>query len=137
MTALMLTRSAERINYLALALGARRAIKGLKMLLRTKHVPPEAREALQSAVNSVKALAAPGKLYSELHNEGGYDRSEAIQTLQEVADQMLDGRLLASLEAIIAGTNTEEDVHLAIRFFSAIEKRALHHYDDPSLAETG
>ena len=31
---------------------------------------------------------------------------------------------------------TDEDVRAAIRFFSAMENRALYHYNDPSLAES-
>jgi hypothetical protein len=133
----MQQRAVERINYLALAMEARKAMKDLKAFARTKEVSPQLTTALRGAVNSVKALASPGKLYSELHNEGGYDRSEAIQTLTEVADQLQGENFLTKLESVLAGKGSPDDFQSAIRFFSAIEKKALYYYDDPSLAETG
>lgn len=137
MTALMHQRATERINYLALAMHARKAMKDLRAFARTKEANPQLSEALKSAVNSVKALTSPGKLYSELHDEGGYDRSEEIKTLTDVANQLQGEDFLAKLESVLAGKGTDDDFQSAIRFFSAIEKQALYYYDDPSLAEAG
>jgi hypothetical protein len=135
--AYMFGRSGQRINYLSLAIEARRAIKGLKAFASTRETTPELKSALNAVIGSINALKAPQELYSKLHEKGSYDYFEHLQTLKEVADALNDKHLAERLEAILASHYQEDDIQSAIRFFSAMEKRALHHYNDPLLAEAG
>jgi hypothetical protein len=137
MVNLMANRSGERIHYLTLAIDARRAIKALKSYGKNAGRTDNLESALKLAVNSTKALSASQELYSQLHGEGSYDHFEQIQTLQDVIANFDSAALLRKLEGILTSSDkqNEEDIQLAIRFFSAIEDRALYYYNDPMYAE--
>src|SRR5437660_7258956 len=132
-----MAHAGERIHYLTLALEARSAIKRLKLLLKTKEYTPELKSALKAAAVSLRAVDSQKNLYSKLYDDVGYSRFEEIETLQEVRRMLGDTGVGAHLERVLSGVNcTDEDVRAAIRFFSAMENRALYHYNDPSLAES-
>lgn len=126
----------ERINYLSLALQARSAIKRLGLLQHPHEPQPELKSALQAALNSLRApTPVMSKLHDE-HEEAEFNRFEEIQTVEEVIGSLDDSSLKDKIERILNGTKyTEDDVRSTIRFFSAVENRALYHYDDPSLAD--
>jgi hypothetical protein len=127
----------ERINYLSLALQARSAIKRLRLLSPANEPAPELRSALQAALNSLTSTKSQEGLYSRLYDEAGFNRFEEIQTVEEVIYVLDDSNLKDRIERILEGQKyADEDVSTVIRFFSAVENRALYHYDDPSLAET-
>jgi len=127
----------ERINYLSLALLARSAIKRLRLLLPTSVPTPELKSALQAALNSLSDPKNPHEgLYSKLYDEAGFNRFEEIQTVEEVIRVLDDPNLKDRIERILKGQKyTDEDIRATIGFFSAVENRALYHYDDPSFAE--
>jgi hypothetical protein len=133
----MVNRGA-RINYLSLALQARSAIKRLKLLLAGNKPTPELKAALLAALNSLgEPTLRSGSPIAKLHDEVGFDRFEEIQTVEEVIHILGDSNLREEIARIHSGENyTEEDIRATIGFFSAVENRALYHYDDPSLAET-
>jgi len=93
--------------------------------------------ALRAALNSLSEPTSQSSAVSKLHDEAGFNRFEEIQTVEEVRRALDDPNLKDEIERIHAGKKyTEKDVRAAIEFFSAVENRALYHYDDPSLAET-
>ena len=126
----------ERINYLSIALRARAAIKTLKCLVETREFTSELKRDLEVVLNSLKSGDSK-PLRSKLSNEVPYSRFEEVQTLDEVAKSFKDTDLVSRLEALLKGACEEDDVRSAIRVFSAIEKRALYQYNDPSWAEAG
>jgi hypothetical protein len=128
----------ERINYLSLALQARSAIKRLRLVLAGSEPTPELKSALGAALNSLSEPAPrPESPVSKLHDEAGFNRFEEIRTVEEVIQVLQNPSLKDEIERILEGQKyTEEDVRATIGFFSAVEGRALYHYDDPSLAET-
>jgi hypothetical protein len=126
----------ERINYLSLALQARSAIKRLKLLPPASQPAPELTSALRAALNSLANPKSQEGLYSRLYDEAGFNRFEEIQTVEEVIRVLDDPNLKDRIELILGGQGyTGEDIRTVIGFFSAVENRALYHYDDPSLAE--
>jgi hypothetical protein len=127
----------ERTNYLSLALQARSAIKRLRLVLVGGEPTPELKSALGAALNSLSEPTPKSGSVSRLHDEAGFNRFEEIQTVEEVIRVLDDPDLRDEIARICAGkAYTAEDVRAVIGFFSAVENRALYHYDDPSLAET-
>lgn len=134
--------SGERTNYLSIALRARGAIKSLKSMMNEVQgaLPlPNAQllEDLRSVVQSLKAIESAEQTRASLSHEAPYIRFEEVQTLDEVAKSLKDERLLGHLEALLSGGCQRDDMRTAVRLFSAIEKRALYHYSDPSWTGSG
>jgi hypothetical protein len=132
----------ERTNYLSVALRARGAIKTLKSMMNAGQglmsLPnSELQQDLDGVVQSLKAIESSEPLHSRLSREAPYRRFEEVQTLDEVSRSFRDAQLLPPLEALLKGGTEQDDMRSAIRFFSAIEKRALYHYSDPSWAGSG
>lgn len=124
--------SGQRSYYLALALDARRALNALEA---GKDLKP-AMEAIKSALESLRALRTPQELYKRLHATGGYEHLEQLRTLEDVQGYLKDENLLARLEALNGKTSLDAvGITFAQKFFLALESRALHYYDDPSLAQ--
>jgi hypothetical protein len=133
----MFVMAGERTNYLSLALRARGAIKTLKSLMNASQglLPlsnSELAQDLDSVVQSMKAIGSSDSLHSKLSHERRYRRFEEVQTLDEVTRSFKDPKLLSRLEAVLNGGTKQEDMRAAIRLFCAVERRALHHYNDPS-----
>jgi hypothetical protein len=132
----------ERTNYLSVALRARGAIKTLKSLMNARQgllsLPnPELQQDLKSVVQSLKAIESSEPVHTKLSQEAPYRRFEEVQTLDEVSKSFKDAQLLTRLEALLNGGYQQDDMRTAIRLFSAIERRALYHYSDPSWAGSG
>jgi len=137
-----LAMAGERTNYLSVALRARGAIKTLKSMMSARQgllsLPnPELQQDLDSVVQSLKAIESSEPLNSKLSREAPYRRFEEVQTLDEVSRSFRDANLLAPLEALLKVGCEQNDMRTAIRLFSAIERRALYHYSDPSWAGLG
>ena len=129
----------ERTNYLSVALRARGAIKTLKSLMNARQgllslSNSELQQDLKSVVQSLRAIESSEPLHAKLSHEAPYRLFEEVQTLDEVSRSFKDDQLLARLQALINGGCQMEDMRTAIRLFSAIERRALYHYSDPSWA---
>jgi hypothetical protein len=124
--------SGQRSYYLALALDARRALNALSA---GKDLRP-AMEAIRAALETLRALGTPQELYAKLHAEGGYEHLEQLRTLEDVQQYLNDDDLIARLEALNGKTSLDASaVRFVQKFFLALESRALHYYDDPSLAQ--
>lgn len=136
------TMAGERTNYLSVALRARSAIKTLRSMMSACQgllsIPnPELGQDLRSVVESLKAIEVSQPLHAKLCHEMPYRRFEEVQTLDEVSRSFKDPELIPRLEAVLDGGCQREDMRTAIRLFSAIERRALYHYSDPSWAGSG
>jgi hypothetical protein len=131
----------ERTNYLSVALRARAAIKALKSLINEPQgilfSNSELEQDIKSVVQSLKAIESSEPLHAKLSHETPYRRFEELQTLDEVSRAFKDTQLLTRLEALLSGRSERDDMRTAIRLFSAIERRALYHYGDPSWAGSG
>ena len=133
---------AMRVNYLAVALRARGAIKTLKSLMSARQgvlsLPnPQLQQDLESVLRSLRAVESSKPLHSGLSSEMPYRPYEEVQTFEEVTRSFRDTQALARLEALVAGGCDQDDMRTAIRLFSAVERRALYHYNDPSWAQSG
>jgi hypothetical protein len=136
------TMAGERTNYLSVALRARGAIKTLKSMMNAgqglQSLPnPQLQRDLDSVLQSLKCIESSEPLHSRLSREIPYRRFEEVQTLDEVSRSFGDAQLLAPLEALLKGGSEQDDLRTAIRLFSAIERKALYHYNDPSWAGSG
>jgi len=132
----------ERTNYLSVALRARAAIKALKLLMNEPQgilslSTSELGQDIKSVVQSLKAIESSEPLHAKLSHEAPYRRFEELQTLDEVSRAFKDTQLLTRLEALLSGRSEQDNMRTAIRLFSAIERRALYHYGDPSWAGPG
>jgi hypothetical protein len=132
----------ERINYLSVALRARGAIQTLKSLIDARQgvlsLPnPSLQEDLKSVLHSLRAGDSSEPVQSKLSGDVPYRPFEEVETLDEVSKSFKDTQILSRLEALIEGGCDEVDMRIAIRLFSAVERRALYHYNDPSWAHAG
>lgn len=126
----------ERSGYLALALDARKTINALLQLEQhegaEQEISADVRGVIQGAVKSLKALASDGPLFAQLEGASSYDSYEQMRTLHEVQAAMNDNELEDQLEAVVSAPNRPDRnlrLGLAIRFFSALENRALYRYN--------
>jgi hypothetical protein len=136
------TMAGERTNYLSIALRARGAIKTLRSMMGSCQgflsLPnPELQQDLRSVVESLRTIEFSQPLHANLCHEAPYRRFEEVQTFDEVSRSFKGAKLIPRLEAVIDGGFQSEDMRTAIRLFSAIERRALYHYSDPSWAGSG
>jgi hypothetical protein len=124
--------SGQRSYYLALALDARRALNALATGM---NLAP-AIEAIKTAAESLEALNTPQNLYAKLHAEGGYEHLEQLRTLEDVQHYLKEENLKGKLEILAKKPVFDEpSIAFARKFFLALESRALHYYDDPSLMQ--
>lgn len=129
----MLPTIGDRTPYLQLALNAREVINAL-LRVRQAHeqVPAALLLAIEDAVASLTAVSERGSLFDHLREPSAFTRYEQIQTLAEVRDALKDDRLIEKLNTIIRpDADPDQRWQYAgdvLRFFSALESRALHHY---------
>src|SRR5579863_4330310 len=130
--------SAERVHYLSLALDARLVIKALRQRSPSKGTDEALQSSLRAALHSLKAISRGGDMYSRLGDLEPYEHFEQIYTLQEVSASLNDSNLLRELEALSAPEGPSAAARAAaLKFFSEVERRALHYYSDPCLSEMG
>lgn len=132
----------ERTNYLSVALRARAAIKTLKSLMLAQQgllclSSTELHQDMKSVADLLRAIEHGEPLQARLSHEAPYRQFEEVQTVDEVSRSFKSAQILAPLEALLGGGSQKEDTRAAIRLFSAIEKRALYHYSDPSWSGLG
>jgi hypothetical protein len=131
-------RSAERVHYLSLALDARLVIKALRQKSPTEATNAELQGSLRAVLDSLRAINRGGDMYSRLGDLEPYEHFEQIYTLQEVSASLNDPNLLKELEGLSAPEGPSAAVKVtALKFFSEVERRALHYYSDPCLSEMG
>ena len=130
----MLVTAGERIQYLSLAMDARKAIEALCQFLETGERTPNLEKAIHDVANYLEAVEGGGDLYANLRADSSFEHFEQIQTLDEVKSALDDKRLVQRLEGVLEAPSTRtqrENAKYAIKFFSRLEGRALHHYNQP------
>jgi len=130
--------SGEKIHYLSLALDARLAIKALRQKSAADIIAPQLRDSVKTALDSLKAINRGGELYARLGELEPYEHFEQMYTLREVAASLKDSNLVEELQALSESERPSSEARAAaLKFFSEVERRALHYYSDPSLSEQG
>lgn len=136
-----MSSAGNRSSYLALALDARKTINALLQLNRARdpnvEISADVKSVIQGAVESLKALASGGSLFAHLEGASSYGSYEQIRTLHEVQAAMNEVQLEDRLAAVLSGADPEKQGRsreLAIRFFSALENRALSRYNGAASA---
>jgi hypothetical protein len=133
----VMQHSGEKIHYLSLALDARLAIKALRQKSPTGASAPQLRESIRAALDSLKAISRKGEVYARLGELEPYEHFEQIYTLQQVWVSFKDSNLVEELQDLSSENPTPAARAAALKFFSEVERRALHYYSDPSLSEQG
>jgi hypothetical protein len=129
--------SGEKIHYLSLALDARLAIKALRLKPLPGAAVPPLRESVRAALDSLKAISKGAELFAGLGELEPYEHFEQMYTLQQVWVSLKDSNLVAELQDLSSESPSPEARAAGLRFFSEVERRALHYYGDPSLSEQG
>ncbi len=122
----------DTTNSLSLAVDARKAVKALVAFRRSGLRDEQLRQVLSDAVASLNALNAGTSLFANLSPASSYESYEQIRTVQEVQAAISDDKLTEKLQLLLgesAGEQIQESVQSAIRFFTAIENRALQKYN--------
>jgi len=130
----MLVTAGERIQYLSLALDARKAIEALCAFLETGERSVKLKRSIRDVTNYLQAVQGGGDLYANLSGRSSFEHFEQIQTLDEVKNAFQDKDLVAKLEGVLKPGSSRaqrENAKYAIKFFSRLEGRALHHYNQP------
>ena len=125
----------ERIQYLSLALDARQAIEALCSFLETGNQSPKLKGSIQDVTSYLEAVNGGGDLYAGLTGPSSFEHFEQIQTLDEVKESFRDKDLVSRLEGVLNAKSDHlkrENAKFAIKFFSKLEGRALHHYNQPA-----
>jgi len=129
--------SGEKIHYLSLALDARLAIKALRQKPSRGEAVSQLRESVRAALDSLKAISRSDELYAQLGELEPYEHFEQMYTLQQVWLSLKDSNLVEELQNLSSESPSLEARAAALKFFSEVERRALHYYSDPSLSEQG
>jgi len=130
----MLVTAGERIQYLSLALDARKAIEAICTFLETGERTRNLERSIHDVTNYLAAVEGGGDLYANLSGDSSFEHFEQIQTLDEVKNALHDKDLVAKLEGVLEAKSRRiqrENAKYAIKFFSKLEGRALHHYNQP------
>jgi len=116
---------------LSLAFDARKAVKALIALRRSGQRDEHLKHAVEDVIASLNALNTGSPLFAHLSDASPFQSYEQIQTLQEVQTALSDDRLTEKLRNVIteSGEVPNESVEFAIRFFTAVENRALQRYN--------
>lgn len=127
----MATDVAARDNYLTLALFSRRVIEALKELVQ-KGTSERLDSALPAAIESLEATTDRPISGYGLRVARSYDQVRTINELssKQVRIEMIE--LLKALQDKTAANTKKEDAIKAIKFFYAIENRALQNYRHPA-----
>jgi hypothetical protein len=135
----MLVDPEVRSRYLSLALDARRIIDKLAVFIERGERGSDFYSSIGDALDSLRATTDAGALISAVHAPLSFTHYEQIRTLSEI----LDERLNLVLQQLVALSNQERDAHeletealSALEFFSELETRALHHYQQPGAIDS-
>ena len=128
----MLSTASDNTPSLSLALDARLAIKALNSYRANGERGTELRESISSAIASLNALRSGECLFDNIAVSSPYESYAQIETLREVQNQFADDQLPEKLGAALESTDMdvrERNIAVAIRFFTALEIRALKKYN--------
>ena len=132
----MIADAEVRDRYLSLALDARRIIDDLIVFVEEGRRPEDFQTRLQDAVESLRRAKGEGNIFAPVRNNLPLEHYEQIRTVEEVSESAAaQPNIIDNLSSILdesAAIETQRDkAFSAIEFFYALERRALHHYNQP------
>jgi hypothetical protein len=110
---------------LSLAFDARKAVKALIAFKRDGVTDDRLKKAVEDVIVSLRALNSGTPLFANLSSGSSFQSYEQIRTLQEVQTALSDDRLITEHPP----DGLEESIDSAIRFFTAVENKALQRYN--------
>lgn len=127
----MIADAEIRDRYLSLALDARKIIDDLVVFVEEGRRPQDFQSRLQDAVESLRRASGERNIFAPLRNNLPLEHYEQIRTVEEVA--AAPGKVIEDLSHILDETadpeTTRNSAFDAIDFFYALERRALHNYN--------
>jgi hypothetical protein len=124
----------SRSRYLALALASRKALRSLSDYVRQGTIDAQFESMVGEVVESLKATRDANNLFGPTPKESPFTNYEQVVTLDEVESDLKNQnidiveKLSKPLSLHVDEKSRRLDAADAIRFFYALENRALHHY---------
>jgi len=124
----------SRSRYLALALASRKALRSLSDYVRQGTIDEQLESMVGEVVESLKATRDANNLFGPTPKESPFTNYEQVVTLDEVESDLKNQnidivqKLSKPLSLHVDENSRRRDAADAIRFFYALENRALHHY---------
>jgi hypothetical protein len=133
----MLNRVDNPGESLSLALSARRAIKSLIALESDGQEDKALEAAGNDVVQALEAFNSDGPLFAHLASPSICENYDQIQILDEVRNAIGDADYTEKLLSATAGKGQDHEarrrnIEFTIRFFTAVERRALQTYNQAS-----
>jgi hypothetical protein len=130
----MIADAEIRDRYLSLALDARKIIDDLVVFVEEGRRPQDFQPRLQDAVESLRRASGERNIFAPLRNNLPLEHYEQIRTVEEVTNAAAPGgKVIDDLSQILDETADPEarknSAFDAIEFFYALERRALHNYN--------
>ena len=125
--------SEARSRYLALALASRTALRLLDNYVKEGRSNAKLESTVKEVLESLKASREVNNLFGPIPDDSPFTNYEQLMTLNEVVENLKDQNIVDNLTNLFS---TEGDVRSrrrnaeeAVKFFYALENRALHHYN--------
>jgi hypothetical protein len=128
----------DRSRYLSLALDARRAINAIRTVESKGTNLQELRHSIGAAAASLEAANSGADLYAHLAPGqcAPYRDSDELRAVVEASTAFSSDTLIPSLKSLLKSDEPAvSDLEIARKFFRALERRALHQYNDPMSPE--
>lgn len=124
--------SEARSRYLALALASRKVLHSLERCVKNGQSDPQLESTLRQLIDSLRDANQENNLFGPAPSESPFTNYEQVMTLEEVVGDMHGQDILANLSSLISAQGNEisrkRNAEEAVKFFYALENRALHHY---------
>jgi hypothetical protein len=131
-------RMQSRARYLAFAASVRKLTDSLIAVAERDERAPDLEVRLKQVLTSLEHIDKPTPVKS-LKDRGPFDRYENVITLNEIWKKTADKNdLIEKLNSILSAQTKRkrrDSALKAIRFFDALESRALYHYNHPPNAK--
>lgn len=130
-------RSDPRSRYLVFALKIRKLNDALIALVDEGQRSPELEALIKEVLVSLETAGGPTSVKS-LKHRGPFAHYENVRTLREVIQPIDREQLVAKLNSVISAQSQEEiesSALDAIKFFDALESRALYHHNHPPVVK--
>jgi hypothetical protein len=124
--------SEARSRYLALALASRNALRLLATYVNEGRTDRQLEITVTEVLDSLKATREETNLFGPIPDESPFTNYEQLLTLDEVVKNLEDRNIVDNLTNLLSTSGDENsrrrNAEEAVKFFYALENRALHHY---------
>jgi hypothetical protein len=121
-----------RSRYLALALASRNALRLLDNYVNEGKTDAQLEVTLKEVLGSIQATREETNLFGPIPDESPFTNYEQLLTLDEVVKNLEDRNIVDNLTNLLSTEGDENsrrrNAEEAVKFFYALENRALHHY---------